>query len=245
VALVLTCDHAGSSVRREMIGMVNVWSGNLPFSLSDPISKQARDIGRKYVDPYAQGKTVDAAAFEDAMAALREVAPLRTNAIVDELEFRWLNRAAPPALYVITHTVESRVAGRNLVAGNKQLGSRVRSTKVGKAKRSLAPRLAVYLERGYDHATIPDGTLSLRVVIYGNGRAMPPEPDIQRVARGNADRLYCECADGVTRPVSRESYYGTRVLTPLTDFAWQVERAGTPPLPGAASVILDEKPESF
>jgi hypothetical protein len=232
-------------VRREMIGMVNAWSGNLPFSLRDPVSKQAVEIGRKYVDPYAQGKTVDAAAFEDAMAALREVAPPRTNAIVDELEFRCVNRAAPPALYVITHTVESRAAGRNLIAENRQVGSRVWSTKVGKAKRSLAPRLAVYLERGYNHSKIPDGTLSLRLVIYGNGRAMPSEPDIQRVARGHADRLYCECADGVTRPVSRESYFGTGVLKPLTDFARQAERAGTPLLPGVASDILDEKQESF
>ena len=85
---------------------------------------------------------------------------------------------------------------------------------------------------------IPDGTLSLRVVIYGRGRAMPSEPDIQRVARSNAHRLYCECADGLTRPVSRESYLGSEVLIPLTDFAWQTERAGTPLLPGAASDIL-------
>ena len=53
--------------------MVNVWSGNLPFSLTDPVSKRAAEIGRKYVDPHAQEKTVDAAAFEDAMAALRHL----------------------------------------------------------------------------------------------------------------------------------------------------------------------------
>ena len=123
--------------------------------------------------------------------------------------------------------VESRAAGRNLIAEDKQVGLRVWSTKVGKAKRSLAGRLAVYLERGYDHVRIPDGTLSLRVVIYGDGRTMPSEADIQRVARSNAHRLYCECADGVTRPVSRESYFGTDVLAQLTDFAWQIERAGT------------------
>jgi hypothetical protein len=93
--------------------------------------------------------------------------------------------------------------------------------------RSLAGRLAVYLERGYDHAKIPDGTLSLRVVIYGDGRSMPPEPDIQRVARKNASRLYCEYADGITRPLSHESYFGTDLLTPLTDFAWQA--AGSRP----------------
>jgi hypothetical protein len=140
-----------------MIAMVNVWSGSLPFSLRDPVSKQAVEIGRKYVDPHTQERT-----------------------------------------------------------------------KVGRAKRSLAPRLAVYLERGYNHSKIPNGTLSPRVVIYGNGRAMPSEPDIQRVPRGNADRLYCECADGVTRPVSRENYFGTEVVRPLTDFARQTERAGTP-----------------
>jgi hypothetical protein len=88
-------------------------------------------------------------------------------------------------------------------------------------------------------------------VIYGDGRTMPPEPDIQRVARSNAHRLYCECADGVTRPVSRESYFGTEVLTPLTDFAWQTEQAGKPLLPGAASDILygdgadEEKRDGF
>ena len=76
--------------------MVNVWSGNLPFSLTDPVSKRAAEIGRKYVDPHAQEKTVDAAAFEDAMAALREVVPPRSNVIVDELEFRWVNGAALP-----------------------------------------------------------------------------------------------------------------------------------------------------
>jgi hypothetical protein len=207
-----------------MKAMINVWSGDLPFSLRDPISKQAVQIGRDYVDPHARGKRVDAAAFKDAMAALHEAGPPGSNAIVDELEFRWVNGTAPPALYAITHTVESRPAGRNLIADNKQLGSRVWSTKVGKAKRSLAGRLAVYLEKGYDHAQIPDGTLSLRIVIYGDGPKMPPEPDIQRVARSNAHQLYCECADGVTRRVSRESYFGTDVLIPLTDFAWQTRR---------------------
>lgn len=210
-----------------MIAMVNVWSGSLPFSLRDPVSKQAVEIGRKYVDPHAQGKTVDTSAFEDAMAALREVAPPRSNAIVGELEFRWMNGGAPPALYVITHTVESRAAGRNLIADNKQLGSRVWSTKIGKAKRSLAGRLAVYLEKGYRYAKIPDGMLSLRVVIYGDCRTMPREPDIQRVARTNAQRLFCECSDGVTRPVSRENYFGTDVVRALTEFARQTERAGT------------------
>jgi hypothetical protein len=45
--------------------------------------------------------------------------------------------------------------------------------------------------------------------------------------------------------VSRESYFCTGVLKPLTDFARQAERAGTPLLPGVASDILDEKQESF
>jgi hypothetical protein len=138
-----------------------------------------------------------------------------------------MNGGTPPALYVITHPVESRAAGRNLIADNKQLGSRVWSMKVGTAKRSLAGRLAVYLEKGYRYAKIPDGTLSLRVVIYGDGGTMPREPDIQRVARTNAQQLYCECSDGITRPVSRENYFGTEVVGALTDFARQTERAGT------------------
>jgi hypothetical protein len=96
--------------------------------------------------------------------------------------------------------------------------SSVWSTKVGRAKRSLAGRLAVYLERGYDHSIIPDGTLSLCLLICGDGPTMPREGDLQGVARSNARALYCECADGVTRRVSSESYFGTEVVTALTAF---------------------------
>lgn len=215
-----------------MTPVVNSWWGNLPFSLEDPVSRQALAIGQKYVDPYTRAYDAGSAAaaaflcahgagFTTAIAALRDLARPVQNVLLDELEFRWANPDAPEGLYVITHEVEPRGSGCSLIADHKRVGTRAWSTKVGKAKRSLVGRLAGY-RNAYRHALIPDATLSVRVVIYGAGVRMPVEPDIQRVARSNAVRLYTECTDGVTRAVSRESYFGLEVLIPLTAFASEV-----------------------
>ena len=155
-----------------MTPVVNSWWGNLPFSLEDPVSRQALAIGQKYVDPYTRAYDAGSAAaaaflcahgagFTTAIAALRDLARPVQNVLLDELEFRWANPDAPEGLYVITHEVEPRGSGCSLIADHKRVGTRAWSTKVGKAKRSLVGRLAGY-RNAYRHALIPDATLSVR-----------------------------------------------------------------------------------
>jgi hypothetical protein len=205
-----------------MCALVTVWCGNRPFSLNDNVCKRAVCVGREYVDSHARPHTrrdVDVVAYGTELAALHQLAHRGSDPLVDELEFRWANSEAPCGLYVITHEVEPRFADGYFIADGKPVGRRVWATKVGRALRSLAGRLAVYEEKQYRDATICEGSISLRVAIYGSGPAMPSEPQIQAVARVNAPKLFVTCADGITRAVSTETFFGTDVVVPLTRFA--------------------------
>lgn len=94
-----------------------------------------------------------------------------------------------------------------LIAGDKKLGQQAQSIKVGKAGRSLAPRLRVYAgPRGVRGADITRGSLVLRAVVYGDGPSMLFERDIQRYTKTIGVRLEVESERGARWRVTSESY---------------------------------------
>ncbi len=194
---------------------MTVWRGRLPITRRDPFFRGALDIGRSYVDGHARGKPVDAAAYLEEINALRATAPTGSEALLDELEHRWSYPDAPPGLYVLTFDLS--VDEGFFVAGEENLGRRVSSTKVGRAKRSLVGRLALYDEKGIGRGmTIPDGSLTLRVAIFGHGPAMITESELTKEASLHARPLRRTGGDG---RVTSESYEGSAAVEPLGRFA--------------------------
>jgi hypothetical protein len=203
---------------------VTVWCGNYRFAREDPFLARAVKTGRTYVDPYVRGSPVSAEHFRAEMQALRKMAPADGRVLLDELEHRWANHQAPPALYVLT--CEVCVPDRcELVAGEEEFGQAALSTKVGKAGRSLAPRIVRYAEEGIKGVEIAKGSLALRVVIYGRGPAMMSERELKQVATKNATLLERVDEVGRRRAVTTESYAGVAIIKAVCAFARERESA--------------------
>jgi hypothetical protein len=191
---------------------VTVWEGSYPLARDDPFFDKARRAGQKYVDEKVRGRLNLADGYLEAMAELRESAPPEGAVLVDELEHRWSNPDALATLYVLSMEVCVR-DDEVLIVGDQKLGQRAPSIKVGEAARSLAPRLWVYAgPRGLDEAVITHGSLVLRAVVYGSGRAMLSERTIQQYARSSGARLQVVGTDGVVRWKRRENYWGANLV---------------------------------
>lgn len=195
------------------------WSGSYRIVRDDPFFARAVRVGQKYVDEKARGRLRSLDGFLEEMAALRETAPADGAVLLDEMEYRWSHPEAPPTLYVLT--MEVSVKGNAvLIAGDKKLGQRAQSIKVGKAGRSLAPRLWVYAgPRGVRGADITRGSLVLRAVVYGDGPSMLFERDIQRYTKTIGVRLEVESERGARWRVTSESYWGTDLVEDILEFA--------------------------
>ncbi len=197
-----------------MGGSLTAWCGNLPLASDDPSFDGAVDLGRKYVDVRARGKPVSAAEYLERIVELRAQTPHDSHVLLDELEHRWAHPDAPPSLYVLTFGLS--VKDGYFVAGGENLGMHVISTKVGRAKRSLVGRLALYAEGGIGRGmTIPPGSLTLRVAVFGHGTSMLTESDLKREATLHVRALGRIGGDG---RVTSESYEGVAAVEPLSRF---------------------------
>jgi hypothetical protein len=205
---------------------VTVWRGRYRISGDDPFFAQAVHVGRKYVDKKDRGESVSEVGFREEMVALRQAAPRAGSVLLDELEHRWSRPGAPPSLYVLTMEV-SPLGDGVLVAGDKRLGRRAQSIKVGKAARSLAPRLSVYTgARPLLRGKITPGSLVLRAAVFGSGASMMSEREIHRHTRSTCTRLEVDDR-GERLRVTAESYCdGKNLVEGILEFVRaRIERA--------------------
>jgi hypothetical protein len=153
------------------------------------------------------------------MDALRKMAPADAHVLLDELEHRWEYPKAPAALYGITFEVCVHQSFM-LFAGAEAFGQEASTTKVGQARRSLAPRLAVYEESEIRGVSITPGSLVLRVVLYGHSSSMVTEGELQNVAKTEGallERVHNK--SGARRPVTSENYAGDAIVEAIGAFA--------------------------
>lgn len=127
------------------------------------------------------------------------------SVLIDELEHRWQFPGLPD-LYAIS----SQVIGDDpLRIDGKLVPYPVLSVKVGEAERSLAPRLSTYVYSGQlSRGAMVEGTVELRLAVFGSGEAMVRERKLLKHAAKHAHPL----------PVTAESYYGQSLLAELHRF---------------------------
>jgi hypothetical protein len=197
---------------------VTVWCGTYRVDRHDPFFSSAVNLGRRYVDPHVRGKQVPEDAFHAEVEVLRKAAPANGQVLLDELQHRWAYPSAAPALYALTCEV-CVPADLVLIGATEELGRTTASTKIGKAARSLAPRLVRYDEEGIAGVHLTKGSLVLRLVVYGHGQSMIREGELKQVASRNAPVL--ERADelGNRRQVTTESYAGAEVVNAICAYA--------------------------
>jgi hypothetical protein len=199
---------------------VTIWGGSYRFVREDPFFARLVWVGQKYVDEKARGRLRSESGFLDEMAALRKAAPPNGAVLLDEMEHRWSHPEAPPTLYVLTMEV-CPLGSAVLIADGRKLGQRAQSIKVGKATRSLAPRLSIYTgPRGLLRGKVTPGSLVLRAAVYGRGPSMLFERDIQRYTSSICVRLEVDDDRGERRRVTSESYCdGKNVVEGILEFA--------------------------
>jgi hypothetical protein len=196
-------------------GTVTPWCGDFRFEYDDPFFAEAVRIG-KYVDQKTRGNPTSEDTFRDAIDLLRRSAPAEGDVLVAELEHRWAHPLAPPALYVVTCEVCVHTNFR-LVAGDSELGYETTMTKVGKAKRSLAPRISRYADEGIARVGVTPRTLSLRLAVFGSGPEMPREGELKQLAKANAVPLERVDMFGQRCAVTSESYAGDGVVAVIRE----------------------------
>ncbi len=197
---------------------IRVWCGNYRFASEDPFFSKAVKTGRACVDEKARGKPVSAKRFRAEMDVLRKMAPADGHVLLDDLEHRWDDPDAPPALYVVTCEVCVHQSF-TLFAGAEALGQAALTSKVGQASRSLAPRIVVYQEAEIRGVSITPGSLALRVAIYGHGPSMVSEGELKQVAKKNGMLLERVHESGARRPVTTESYAGDAIIEAIYAYA--------------------------
>lgn len=197
---------------------VAVWCGDYPLRRDDAFFVNAVRTGR-LADEKARGKNVSVDRFDAAIEALRIEAPREGRVLVDEIEHRWRYPDAPPTLYVLTCEMAAE-DGSILASKSSDLGPTAASTKVGQAKRSLAPRLSPYVRQGIiNRVSIAEDSLALRIVIYGDGPAMVLEPELLEEAAKQGKPLRLVDQHGGRRRVGRESFVDVKMVAALGTFA--------------------------
>jgi hypothetical protein len=197
---------------------VTVWYGRLPLRDADRWFRRLVLIGQRYPDEHARfldGKRdvdVSLDAFLNEVRGLREIVPSEASVLIDELEHRWRFPEAP-SLYAISSMVIGAVP---LHAAGAPLAAQVLSIKLGKAKRSLAPRLSAYVTGGkLQRGRIVSGTVELRLVVFGSGEGMVRERDLLGRAREHAPRL--TSGPDPRAFLTAESYYSETLLHHLLE----------------------------
>lgn len=200
---------------------VKLWTGRFTLSLDDAFFIEAARTGRTFVDNHARGKPTSEAAFSESLAALRHEAPTEGQVLLDELEHRWSYPDAPPALYLLT--CEARAHdGFTFMAGDRTLGLSSPITKLGEAKRSLAGRLARYAaQMGMKRVAFTDGSLVLRVAIFGRGSRMIQEREVKEIAKRTGTVLHHMHETGLRSRIGNESFVGESIIEPICALAAQ------------------------
>lgn len=157
--------------------------------------------------------------FRDEVRTLRRIAPVDGHGLLDELEHRWTHPLAPPALYLLTCEACAH-EGFTFWAGEQMLERRAPITKFGQARRSLAGRLARYVEQnGMKHVGFTDGSLVLRAAIFGRGSVMLKEKEIRNVAKRTGTRLHHVHESGRRSRIGNESFVGDTIIDPISALA--------------------------
>ena len=197
-------------------GMVQVWCGDYGFARDESFFPAAARLGDRY--GREPDKRPPEAKFRGELERLREIAPDGGRALLDQIEHRWMYPDCPPALYVLTCTLQAPQEAA-LVDQNGSLVQELRCTKVGKAKRTVAARLNRYMHDPLGGVRIVARSHSLRLLVWGHGSSMILEREIQRVARQAGSRAMVVAEDGPPRRVGSETFAGLVPVETLSTFA--------------------------
>jgi hypothetical protein len=170
---------------------VRAWHGRLPLR-REPFFDRLVHVGRKYPDSRGRGRQSPVSEFTNEIVGLREAAPSGAQVLIDELVHRWVFPTAPPSLYVL------ECSASFVTPNNGESADPFEMTKIGQAARSLAPRFTGYTDVGMTDLFVVPESISLRVLIYGHGSAMPIESEMKQAAarQGAKLRRWAERFDG-------------------------------------------------
>lgn len=203
--------------------MITVWCGNYGFRCDDPFFTGVVKAGRDYADKEPEQRPPEKT-FRKELERLRTRAPDDALVLLDQLEHRWKYPACPPALYVLTCTLLAPDGG-SVVDEDGRRREKLLCTKVGRAKRTVAPRIERYTWDRLGGLWPEPGGHTLRVVIYGDGSTMLLERQVQAVARDRGSRARAIDRDGALRRVGSETYAGVGLADAICAFAqahaWQ------------------------
>jgi hypothetical protein len=203
---------------KSRVAPITVWCGDYRFGEDNSFFPSVVKIARKYVDKELRTAATEVH-FREALEALRRIAPFDGKILLDQLEHRWKHPDCPPSLYVLTCTLCAPDRGA-LLDHDANLVQELVCTKVGQAKRTVAARFPAYKTQVLGGVRISEGSQSLRVMIYGDGSAMPLEREIQQFARNVGSRA--EVAEnGAVRYVGDETYVGVEMADAICAFARQ------------------------
>jgi hypothetical protein len=223
----ITAEPDTDERHQDVRATLTVWSGSYPFVREDPFFGRAAWVGQRFVDAKARGTAISERSFRSEIVALTEMAPVDGQVLLADLKHRWAKPQAPPTLYALTCELRAD-ASCVFTAGGESLGRKVTCTKVGRATRSLAGRLAEYAGRQIlGGVPITPGSLVLRAVIYGHGGSMLTERDLKRVAAANGLPLQRIDKTGGRLPGSSEAYVGSAIVEAICGFGR--ERASARP----------------
>ncbi len=202
-------------------GPVTVWCGNYRFGRDDSFFPRFVKVARKYADKEPDQRPEEAR-FRKAMESLRGDAPTDGQVLLDQLDHRWRHPDCPACLYVLTCTLCAPDHGA-LVDDAGRLVQELLCTKVGRAKRAVAARIAGYKTDVLGGVSILEGSPTLRVVIYGDDAAMLLEHEVLQVAENNGSRAEVVEQAGVRRGVGSETYVGVGMIDAICAFARERE----------------------
>ena len=215
--MVAADDRPGAMSRRGD-RQVTVWRGDYAFGRDDSAFREVVRAARKYADRDPDRRPEEGR-FREELERLRRVVPADGRVLLDQLEHRWAHPDCPPCLYVLTCTLRAPERG-TLLDDHGQPIPELLCTKVGRAKRTLAARIDAYMRDPLGGVSVVEASPTLRVVVYGDGPAMPSEPEVQRVAKDNGSHAEVVHPGGARRRVGGgETYVGPRVIDAVTAFA--------------------------
>jgi len=195
----------------------NLWCGDYPFGKDSSFFPKLVAAARRFSDKEPEDRA-DEERFREVLENLRAAAPTATEGLVDQVEHRWRHPHCPKALYVLTCTLLAPDGGA-LVSADGELVPELVCTKVGEAKRTVAARLEIYTRQKLGGVVIADGSLALKVLIYGEAPTMLLERDVQAVARSVAPRAE-KVSDGKSVGyVGDETYAGIEAVQAIASFA--------------------------
>ena len=198
-------------------GMVQMWCGDYGFARDESFFPAAVRLANRHAGREPDKRPPETE-FRRELERLQAIAPDGGRALLDQIEHRWTYPDCPPALYVLTCTLQAPPEAA-LVDDNGSLVQELRCTKVGKAKRTVAARLNRYMHDPLAGVPIVAGSHDLRLLVWGRGPSMILEREIQRVARQAGSSAMVVAESGPPRRVGPETFVGLVPIETLSTFA--------------------------